>query len=65
MNERKHLNNMNLDELSRVICQGYEDHPCSNTLEEYGCRNNMKDDEALCSQCCSDTLEDSNIECCG
>jgi hypothetical protein len=61
----KHLAQMTAEELSRVVCLGYEGHPCTNTMDEYGCRNNMKDNEALCAECCADTLEDSGIECCG
>ena len=61
----KHLAHMTSDELAQVVCSGYEGHPCANTMDEFACRNNMKDNEALCSECCADTLEDSGVECCG
>lgn len=58
----KHIYDMNIEELSKVVCFGYEGHPCTNTMDEYGCRNSMKDDEAFCAECCADTNEGA---CCG
>ncbi|NBO27091.1 MAG: hypothetical protein EBU96_09960 [Actinobacteria bacterium] len=53
---------MTIDELAQLVCFGYEGHPCTNTLDEYGCRNSMKDNEPFCSECCADT---TNGACCG
>jgi hypothetical protein len=66
--EHKHLMDMKQDELEKIVCFGYEGHPCSNTMDEYGCRNSMKDNEPFCSECCADTTTDnpnSEVSCCG
>ena len=52
----KHLCDMSIQELEKVVCFGYEGHPCTNTMDEYACRNSMKDNEAFCAECCEDTL---------
>jgi len=57
----KHIYDMNAEELAQVVCQG-----CMvNTMDEYGCRNSMKDNEAYCCECCEDSLAGSDISCCG
>lgn len=58
----KHIMDMTQDELAQLVCFGYEGHPCTNTMDEYGCRNSMKDNETFCSECCADT---TNGMCCG
>jgi hypothetical protein len=58
----KHIYDMNSEELAQVTCFGYKGHICTNTMDEYGCRNSMKDNEAFCSECCEDTNEGA---CCG
>jgi hypothetical protein len=58
----KHIYDMNAEELARLVCFGYEGHPCTNTMDEYGCRNSMKDNEPFCSECCADTNDGA---CCG
>lgn len=52
--ETKHMYSMTADELSKVVCMGYEGHPCSNTMDEYACRESLKDNEAFCCECCDD-----------
>ncbi len=32
------------------------------SMDEYGCRNSMKDNEAFCAECCADTTDGM---CCG
>ncbi len=49
----KHIMDMSADELAQLTCFGYEGHPCTNTMDEYGCRNSMKDNEPFCSECCA------------
>ena len=64
----RHLMDMAQDELAKITCFGYEGNPCSNTMDEYGCRNSMKDNEPFCSECCADTTTDnpaSDLVCCG
>jgi len=58
----KHIMDMSADELAQLTCFGYEGHPCTNTMDEYGCRNSMKDNEPFCSECCADTTDGA---CCG
>ena len=58
----KHIMDMTIDELAQLVCFGYEGHPCANRLDEYGCRNSMKDNELFCSECCADTTDGA---CCG
>lgn len=66
--QKRHLMDMNQDELEKIVCFGYEGHPCNNTMDEYGCRNSMKDNEPFCSECCADTTTNnpkSEVSCCG
>lgn len=62
--EKRHLYEMPIEELSKIVCFGYEGkaQPCTNTMDEFACRNSIKDDEAFCSECCADTTEGA---CCG
>ena len=57
----KHIYTMTHDELALVVCDSCK----TNSMAEYGCRNSMKDNEAFCSECCADSLEDTGISCCG
>lgn len=58
----KHLQEMTDAELARVVCFGYKGHPCINTMDEYACRESMKDNEGFCAECCADI---SKGACCG
>lgn len=58
----KHMMGMTTQELAQIVCMGYEGRQCTNRMDEYGCRNSMKDNEAFCSECCEDVNEGA---CCG
>lgn len=61
MTTTKHLYDMTREELALVLCTF-----CGvNAMDEYACRNNLKDNYAYCSECCADELEDSGASCCG
>ena len=57
----KHIMDMTADELAQVICAYCK----TNAMDEYGCRTSMKNNEAYCSECCANELEDSGAYCCG
>jgi hypothetical protein len=57
----KHIYDMTQEELAQVVCSSCG----TNTMDEYGCRNSMKDNEAFCSECCADEKDGTGISCCG
>lgn len=61
MTMTKHIYDMTAEELAQVTCIKCK----TNTMDEYGCRNSMKDNEAFCSECCADELDGTDISCCG